>query len=327
MNRLVLALLLCCLAVAAIGCGGSSPTSLTSFITPPSCDTTCSCPDGLTATATGPAVCGESDCTDGVDNDVDGHTDETVAIVGTAASFTGAASGGILPYTNFAWDFGDGVGTSAVQNPNYTYTAAGTYTVTFTVTDSCGATGSDSFPVTVCATALMVTVNTNDGTEIAIVNVPRGFNAFISGTPPYTILWDFGDGGTSTLEDPIYTYVATGPYTVTLTVTDACGLTAADSFVITVCSPGLTITADTQDGIKTATVNVPRGFSGTVTGGVVPFTFQWNFGDGGTITVVGGAAEDVIYTYLTGGNYTVTLTVTDLCGVFTIDSFPITVSN
>ncbi|MBT8257526.1 MAG: gliding motility-associated C-terminal domain-containing protein [Bacteroidia bacterium] len=41
------------------------------------------------------------------------------------------------------------------------------------------------------------------------------------GEPPYTFLWDFGDGNTSTLENPIHTYASTGPYTVTLTVFDS----------------------------------------------------------------------------------------------------------
>lgn len=47
------------------------------------------------------------------------------------------------------------------------------------------------------------------------------FNSTISGgSPPYTYLWDFGDGATSTLESPLHTYTSNGPYTVTLTVFD-----------------------------------------------------------------------------------------------------------
>ncbi|UKM64132.1 gliding motility-associated C-terminal domain-containing protein [Flavobacteriaceae bacterium GSB9] len=42
------------------------------------------------------------------------------------------------------------------------------------------------------------------------------------GVPPYTytFLWDFGDGATSSLEAPSHTYESTGPYTVSLTVSD-----------------------------------------------------------------------------------------------------------
>jgi len=35
--------------------------------------------------------------------------------------------------------------------------------------------------------------------------------------------WDFGDGGTSTLQNPIYVYDSPGAYTITLTVTNDCG--------------------------------------------------------------------------------------------------------
>ena len=41
------------------------------------------------------------------------------------------------------------------------------------------------------------------------------------GTPPYSYLWDFGDGQTSTEENPTHTYDSTGPYTITLLVHDA----------------------------------------------------------------------------------------------------------
>lgn len=47
-----------------------------------------------------------------------------------------------------AWSFGDG-GTSAAANPSHTYSAAGTYAVTETVTDNSGASASKSQSVTV----------------------------------------------------------------------------------------------------------------------------------------------------------------------------------
>lgn len=47
--------------------------------------------------------------------------------------------------------------------------------------------------------------------------------------------WDFGDGGTSTDQNPLHTYTAAGTYTTTLTATNPCGSTAA-SIVIEVAS-------------------------------------------------------------------------------------------
>lgn len=71
----------------------------------------------------------------------------TTAVTPTAA-FTFLASGAGLTYdftdasmgspSSWAWDFGDGMGTSTMQNPTYTYAADGSYTVSLTVTTACG---------------------------------------------------------------------------------------------------------------------------------------------------------------------------------------------
>jgi hypothetical protein len=69
--------------------------------------------------------------------------------VGEAIHFTAAASGGATPYT-YAWTFGDG-GTSSDQNPDHSYTAAGNYTATLTVTDAASNTATDTATVTIVA--------------------------------------------------------------------------------------------------------------------------------------------------------------------------------
>ncbi len=57
------------------------------------------------------------------------------------------------------------------------------------------------------------------------------------GTAPFTFSWSFGDGGTSTLQNPAHTYLAPGAYTATVTVTDSRGRTATASAAITVTGP------------------------------------------------------------------------------------------
>lgn len=148
-------------------------------------------------------------------------------------SFTASASGGSPGYS-WAWTFGDG-GRSTDKNPTHTYRSGGTFTWKVTVTDGAGVSASKSGTVKVTA-PLSVTVSAvprqgNPPLVVAFTSSPKG------GTAPYSFLWDFGDGGTSLLEDPTHTYEGTAAYTWVLTVSDAQGRTAAASDTVYVGIP------------------------------------------------------------------------------------------
>jgi PKD repeat protein len=120
------------------------------------------------------------------------------------------------------WDFGDGA-TGNAQDPTHSYTLAGTYTVSLTVTDANGCSASvlrnnyvtvaangptadfTGSPLTACAAPLNVTFTNNSS----------------GGTAPLSYAWDFGDGNTSGGTSPSNSYATTGSYTVKLVVTDA----------------------------------------------------------------------------------------------------------
>ena len=109
------------------------------------------------------------------------------------------------PYDSYTW-------TGGTTNDSLLITAGGTYTLD--VTDACG-TGTQS-----------VTIIENDVPNAAFTwsnSFVTGMFTNTSGGGTSTYAWDFGDGGTSTDMNPSHVYSAAGTYTVTLTVTNACG--------------------------------------------------------------------------------------------------------
>ncbi len=140
--------------------------------------------------------------------------------------------------TAWSWDFGDG-GTSTLQNPSYTYNTAGTYTVALTAINAYGSdTKSVVGYITVSAPVTNPPVADFSGTPTS-GDYPLAVSfTDLSTETPTSWSWDFGDGGTSTLQNPSYTYNAAGTYTVSLTATNAYGSDTKTSVdYITVTAP------------------------------------------------------------------------------------------
>tara|TARA_B100000809_G_scaffold159282_1_gene156660 strand:- start:4263 stop:7664 length:3402 start_codon:yes stop_codon:yes gene_type:complete len=136
-------------------------------------------------------------------------------------SFTNNSTGNI---TQSHWAFGDGT-TSNSTNPNHSFTVNGTFVVVLTINDSLSA-GSctDFFFDTVTVTGVAVPLQCSSGFviypdtltgDITVVNSATGSNL--------TYLWDYGDGNTSTLQTPNYTYATSGPFYLCLTIDDGAG--------------------------------------------------------------------------------------------------------
>ena len=157
----------------------------------------------------------------------------TVEITGPVASFTANVTAGEPPFavqftdtstnspTSWYWSFGDG-GTSDEQDPAYEYGDAGTYTVALTATNAAGSnTTTVKKYINVTAIASPVTSFTADATSgtvpLAVQFTDTSTNA------PVSWEWTFGDGSSSTLQNPRHTYTSAGSYSVTLTATNAGG--------------------------------------------------------------------------------------------------------
>jgi PKD repeat protein len=152
---------------------------------------------------------------------------------GTATTFAIAAtqtSGNTI--SSVTVDFGDGVRqtyagiTTSVQ---HVYTAAGSYTVTATATDSSSATGSGSTGILV--TGASFTAAKGDATTHS-VSFDASSSIAPSGGAITTYSWNFGDGSTATSTSPTLTHPyasGAGAYTVTLTITDSTSKTSSVS--------------------------------------------------------------------------------------------------
>lgn len=118
------------------------------------------------------------------------------------------------------WDFGDG-NTTNDQNPSHTYAAPGVYLVCLTITDDDGGCTSH-----VCHHAVVHHPPPSECHAVFTYHLdPHGlgvqFTNTSTGTTAHTTyLWDFGDGTTSTLENPHHTYAHPGHYTVCLFIAD-----------------------------------------------------------------------------------------------------------
>lgn len=149
---------------------------------------------------------------------------------------------------DYAWDFGDGETGSGVT-VDHTYVMPGTYTVTLTVTDDLGSTGSTS---RVLDASGPIAVFTYDWTSATGALTAR-FDASASTDAVGAIVnyaWDFGDN-TAGLGMTIYhTYATAGTYPVTLMITDDLGLT--DTTQQTVVANSVQAFSDEIDDLQDA---------------------------------------------------------------------------
>jgi PKD repeat protein len=182
-----------------------------------------------------------------------------------------------------------------------------------------------SFELIAAAPAEPLTVEITASDTEGVAPASFDFEANVTGgTEPYTITWDFGDGDSSEESDETvdHTFDVPDTYTVTATVTDSTGRTVSDSILITVEAPppltAVEITASDREGVAPASFD----FEANVTGGTVPFTYSWDFGDG---SVESEDDDTISHTFDVAGTYNVDLTVTDSTGRTVSDSILITV--
>nr|WP_330217438.1 PKD domain-containing protein [Methanosphaerula palustris] len=213
--------------------------------------------------------------------------------------------------TAWKWDFGDGT-TSTEQNPTHIYNQTGVYNVALTASND---KTSDT-----CTQYRCIIVN-----AVPVANFTANVTA---GQTPFTVQftdqstsgadgfqWQFGDGTTSTEQNPVHTYTSPGSYSVMLTVSvpDYGSVFAQKTGYISVSGPSsVGFTANVTAGLSPLAVQFNES-----TNESVQYSF-WHFGDGAT-----SAEKSPVHVYDAAGSYSVSLMTVGSNGteVKTVDNF------
>lgn len=213
---------------------------------------------------------------------------------GTGVSFSDNSTGNI---TGWSWDFGDSTVVSGQQNPYHVYNSIGYYYVCLTVSDAGGCTNTYCSSVytdttSVCFALFNNTVDTT-GLVYSFVDASSG--------SPSNWSWNFGDGNTSTTQNPTHTYSLSGNYYVCLTISDS-----ATGCLNTVCSNITVLNANcfssftyTPDSLGAGVSFFDQSMSNAV-------GWLWDFGDSTTSIM-----QNPYHVYNNQGYYNVCLTVSD----------------
>jgi len=203
--------------------------------------------------------------------------------------------------TSWFWDFGDG-NTSTEKTPVHVYSAVGRYNVSLTSTNAVGnntITKSSYIDVEVVPVAEFSADPTVGANPLNV-----SFTDLSTGVPT-SWTWTFGDGNTSTEQNPSHIYSKEGQYTVKLTAKNAVGSnsTTKTKYITVESIPVASFSATPTSGIHPLSVT----FTDKSTG--FPESWHWDFGDGNTST-----EQKPVHTYSAAGQYNVSLTVTNLMG-------------
>jgi PKD repeat protein len=162
--------------------------------------------------------------------------------------------------TSWSWYFGD-EGSSTVQNPLHVFTSKGSYTIVLTVKNSEGS-NSTSRAKYINVSALVspsasFSVDRSSGPDPLTVHFTD-----TSVNKPTSWQWTFGDGSTSTEQDPVHTYYSAGTYTVVLTASNSQGsdtYTSAGRITVTgITTPPTATPVVTEEVLTLAPTNVPE---------------------------------------------------------------------
>lgn len=158
------------------------------------------------------------------------------------------------------WTFGDGLtSTDITATHDYASNQAGTKQVRVKVNSKYGFTKYSAYTALQVSGAAPVNtwtyaVNSSDSSLIEFT---------FTGSDATSYLWNFGDGGTSTVKNPAHKFATSGSKTVTLTATNAYGSTATpQTFTVTV--PPTPVDQVGNTGVRYIKLQQPANTASTI---------------------------------------------------------------
>ena len=239
----------------------------------------------------------------------------TTTTINTPIQFTDKSFGEPTGWATYNWAFGDG-GTSTSQNPVYSYSAIGNYTVTYTSTliQNTSITNSTMMYINITASPPPAPISAFVGSPL-VVSVGSSVQfTDQSSNSPSSWLWVFGDGSGNTNQNPLHTYTSVGNYTVNLTATNSQGSNTLSKTnyirVVALTAPVAGFTSNVSTGLSPLAVQ----FTDTSTN--IPTSWGWAFGDGNI-----SSSENPAHAFYGFGNYTVNLTAYNAAGNSTVTHY------
>ncbi len=239
---------------------------------------------------------------------------DTPNCLGTPTQFNNLSSTENGYITRWVWNYGDGSTNDTIYfpndpNPTHDYANAGIFEVSLNVLNSFGCENTYYTQITVTPNPVANFYYTTLCEDLLVnfqdASFPNGAGNVVSWA------WNFDDPASgifnlSDLEDPQHIFSAPGTYNVTLTITNFNNCTGTITKQVTVGgAPAVDFTW--QSSCAEALTSFFT--DATVTNINAVATFAWEFGDGGLSNL-----QDPQHQYATGGDYNVTLTITDTAG-------------
>ncbi|HMP14999.1 MAG TPA: T9SS type A sorting domain-containing protein, partial [Saprospiraceae bacterium] len=217
------------------------------------------------------------------ESNLDVTTNATNGSCGQSGQILVSATGGNAPF-NITWT-GPINGSASTNNPTYTISnlPSGTYTIVVTETGGCSQTRTMS-----------VTNSNQQPVSNFGNNIVGSTVTFINQSSPGTYLWTFGDGGTSSANNPTHVYSVSNNYEVCLTVSNACG-SKTTCRTITVGAPANSVVIDVQDGMGAtgSTIYVPVTIENCVASTIVSFAGSLQMQDTSIAKIIGILAGSI----------------------------------